>query len=99
MKKYNIYEVRTTETPIQGVMFRGRIRKFCLGKRIDALVENATDIEGAVRFAVVGDGRSSEIADYVRTIAADATVELVMEAVPNPVLSKLKVNDETRYNL
>ena len=97
--KWNIYEITPKDLPITGVMFRGRIRNFCLEKGINVLVENTTDIEDSVRFAVLDSSVVPAIKDYIHTIVNDAQIKLVMEQVPNPVLSKLKVNKEERYTL
>lgn len=37
---WDIYEIHTEETPINGVMLRGRIRKLWLEKWINILAEN-----------------------------------------------------------
>lgn len=95
---WDIYEIRT-ETPVIGVMFRGRIRKFCLEKDRNILIENTQDINNLVRFAVPANEEVEEIVTYIRTISPDAVAEQVLKAVPNPVLSKLKVNIEGRYKL
>jgi hypothetical protein len=43
---------------------------------------------------------SPEIVEtYLRSLADDIDIVLVQEKVPNPVLSKLKVNQEERYTL
>jgi len=97
--KWDIYEIKTETTPINGVMLRGRIRKFCLENSRNALVENTEDIENSVRFAIPTGEDSIEIEKYVLSVAPDANIEQVMKAIPNPVLSKLKVNLEDRYTL
>ena len=97
--KWDIYEIRAAETPITGVMFRGKIRKFCLEKGRNVLAENSTDVKGEVRFAVPTNEDASEIIEYIKSIIPDAVVEKVRENIPNPVNSKLKVNIESRYTL
>ena len=97
--KWDIYEIITESTAITGVKFRGRIRKFCLEKNRNALTENTVDIEKSVRFAIPNEEDPSDIISYIKKIAPDATVELVRENIPNPLLSKLKVNIEDRYTL
>ncbi len=52
MRSWDICEVNTDETPIKGVMLRGRIRKFAIKNNLDLLTENASDTENTVRFAV-----------------------------------------------
>lgn len=98
MLTWNIYEVTAGDTPIVGVMFRGRIRKLCLEKEIDVLVENAHD-QPKVRFAVLVGTDMYFIEEYVRSISKNAQINCVLENVKNPVLSKLKVNIEGRYTL
>ena len=97
--KWDIYEIKTKSTPTTGVMLRGRIRKFCLENKRNVLVENAQDIKESVRFAIPADEDSSIIQKYINKILSDASINLVEEDVPNPVLSKLKVNIEDRYTL
>lgn len=94
---WDIYTIRPTTDPITGVKFRGRLRKYCVGKQCNVLVENAQDEDGCVRFAVPTGSEVDHIKDYIASIAASATVELSEENVPNPVLSKLKVNILSRY--
>tara|TARA_Y100000310_G_C20494056_1_gene720658 strand:- start:425 stop:736 length:312 start_codon:yes stop_codon:yes gene_type:complete len=96
---WDIYEIKTESSPITGVMFRGRIRKFCLENNRNVLVENTQDIEKSVRFAIPSGEDPSKINEYLKTIISDVKVELVKESVPNPVISKLKVNIESRYTL
>ena len=95
---WDIYEIKS-EAPIVGVMFRGRVRKFCLEKGRNVLVENTQDVEQSVRFAVPSNENVEEIKNYIQTISSDASIEKVKSRVPNPVLSKLKVNTEDRYSL
>ncbi|HCX45032.1 TPA: hypothetical protein DGT35_00250 [Patescibacteria group bacterium] len=97
--KWDIYEIRTKSTPITGVMLRGRIRKFCLENKRNVLVENAQEIKESVRFAIPSGEDSSIIQKYINKILSDASINLVEEDIPNPVLSKLKVNVEDRYTL
>ena len=96
---WDIYEIRTESTPINGVMLRGRIRKFCLINNRNVLAENTEDIEKSVRFAVPTGEDVSQIIEFLNKLLPDATIELVRENVPNPVLSKLKVNIEDRYTI
>jgi hypothetical protein len=97
--KWDIYEIKTKLTPITGVMFRGRVRKFYVEKDRNILVENAMDIEKVVRFAIPSGEDPSDINKYVNKIAPDATIELIRRDIPNPLLSKLKVNIGDRYTL
>jgi hypothetical protein len=38
-----------------------------------------------------------KIKDFIQNLVPEATIEESLKNIPNPVLSKLKVNDETRY--
>lgn len=96
---WDIYEISTKETAINGVMFRGRIRKLGLEKKINILIENTQDVENGVRFAVLENTDVAAIENYVHSILEDAEIKLVEKSVANPVLSKLKVNIESRYEL
>ena len=80
-------------------MLRGRIRKFGLENNIDVLAENTEDTENGVRFATLDKGSGEWISEYVRLIIDNIEIKLVQENLSNPVLSKLKVNKEERYNL
>ncbi|MCD8494670.1 MAG: hypothetical protein LRY46_00905 [Candidatus Pacebacteria bacterium] len=87
---YTIYEIYSPTQPLHGVMFRGRIRKLCIEKNINVLVENAEDKDNVVRFAVLDPRDAIDITDYVMSITPDAEISLCLERVPNPILSKLK---------
>jgi len=97
--KWDIYEVQTGATPITGVMLRGRVRKFCLENNRNVLIENTQDSEKTVRFAVPAGENPSDINYYIKKILPDVKIELISENIPNPVLSKLKINIEDRYTL
>jgi len=60
---WDIYEIQTKETPIRGVMLRGRIRKLYLEKERNVLVENTQDKEKSVRFAIPSKEDPSLIVD------------------------------------
>ncbi|HEY1074701.1 MAG TPA: hypothetical protein VGE59_03330 [Patescibacteria group bacterium] len=94
-----VYEIQTESSVINGVMLRGRIRKLGLEKGFNVLVENAQDQENTVRFATLSKEDAETISTYIHSVINDASVSLVLESLANPVLSKLKVNIETRYNL
>jgi hypothetical protein len=97
--KWDIYEISSKLTPITGVMLRGRIRKLCIENRRNVLVENTEDIEKRVRFAVPSGENISIISEYLIKIIPDIKIEQVGRDIPNPVLSKLKLNIEKRYDL
>ena len=96
---WDIYEIQTEGSVINGVMLRGRIRKLGLEKQFNVLVENTQDAENGVRFAVLEETSAEQVSSYVHSILNDATVRRVAESVANPVLSKVKVNQESRYEL
>lgn len=97
--KCNIYDIKATTSSLNGVMLRGRIRKLGIEKNFNVLAENTEDRENGVRFAVISDLDANTVKDYLSTIADDIVVELVESSVRNPVLSKMKVNIESRYEL
>jgi len=97
--KWDIYEISSVSTNIEGVMLRGRIRKFALLNNINLLAENASDEEKKVRFAIIEDTDASKIINKIKEMIPDSEIKLIKQKVPNPVLSKLKVNLEERYTL
>lgn len=96
---WDIYEIATEKTEIHGVMLRGRIRKLGLQHGFNVLCENAIDAEKCVRFAVTSTQDAEKVTEYLHSIIPDVHVSLVLQHVVNPVLSKLKVNQEDRYTL
>ena len=94
---WDIYEIRSSLS-LQGVMLRGRLRKFANQQNINLLTEN--DEEGEmVRFAIIAGFDSAVFITFIQSIIADAIVTRVRENVSNPVLSKLKVNEDDRYTI
>ena len=96
---WDIYEISAKETELHGVKFRGRIRKFGLVNSINILAENTEDEEGKVRFAVLSGSDVTSIREFLKKLVPDVVVELKRADVRNPVLSKMKVNIESRYEL
>ena len=96
---WDVYEITTKGSSIQGVMFRGRIRKFALQNGITVLTENASDKENTVRFAVLAGESAEELERFIIGLVEDSQVELIQGDLRNPVLSKLKVNLEERYTI
>jgi len=94
---WDIYEITSVTQSITGVKCRGRLRKHAVELGVDLLVENATDVEGCVRFALISGTSVDDIRAYIRELFDDAAVECIEEEVMNPVLSKLKVNNPDRY--
>jgi acylphosphatase len=99
MYKWDIYEITTEQTSIQGVMFRGRIRKYALLNNINLLTENASDKENTVRFAIESGTNPDNIINFLKSIVSDTVVMLIEKELINPVLSKMKVNIESRYDI
>ena len=97
--KWRMYEVTADASSLNGVMLRGRIRKFGIEHGLNVLVENAEDKENGVRYAVMNANDGDQIGEYIRSVVFDARVTPVGENIVNPVLSKLKVNLEDRYTI
>ncbi len=96
---WDFYEIRSTDTPLHGIKLRGRIRKFTIENDISCLVENAEDEENVVRFALLAGADFNKINDFVETLVSGASITESLKNIPNPVLSKRKVNDHSRYEI
>ncbi len=98
--KWYIYEISSKEI-MQGVKFRGRIRKFGLLNNINVLAENVSKKDGnnKVRFAVLNKEDTEKVINFVKSIFPSAKVHLILSDIKNPVLSKLQVNKEERYQI
>ena len=97
---WKIYEI-TSKNDLQGVMFRGRLRKFATLNEINLLVENDEVDKNCVRFTVL-ISESEHISTIINFIKEKIDKEVNVRFVgdfQNPVLSKLKVNDENRYTI
>ncbi len=97
---WEVYEV-TSEKNLQGVMFRGKLRKFALGKEINLLVENDELNKNCVRYATLRQQNIDQavLVNYIKEkIDKDAQIKYI-GFFQNPVLSKLKVNEEKRYSI
>ncbi len=101
MLYWDIYQVNSATQNLIGVKFRGTVRKFAIENNFVLLAENAQDEENTVRFALVENTYEEkllqQITDFIRSIIADAEIKQVLDKVPNPILSKLKNNDVSRY--
>lgn len=101
MLYWDIYQVNSATQNLIGVKFRGTVRKFAIENDFVLLAENAQDEENTVRFALVENTYEEkllqQITDFIRSIIADAKIKQVLDKVPNPILSKLKNNDASRY--
>ena len=96
---WDIYEIRCDCKSLHGVKLRGRIRKFAIDNDITCLIENATDEENVVRFALIAASTAESLIRFIKDILSEAVVAESLKNVPNPVLSKLKVNDSSRYDI
>ena len=98
--EWDIYEVTNQTQPLKKVRFRGRIRKFCLQNKINVLVENAVDEENSVRFAVLHQNHAAQqIREFIERIIPGCKINLIKEKLQNPVMSKMKINLEERYEI
>ena len=96
---WRVYDISAETSSLNGIMLRGRIRKLGIEKGFNVLAENTEDRENGVRFAVLTEADADIIKSYLNTIANDISISLLESGVVNPVLSKLKVNIESRYQL
>ncbi len=94
---WNIYEVESSKNQLHGIKLRGTIRKFTIENNINCLVENASDKENVVRFALLEEKNLESLLSFINKLIPDAKITLVLNSIPNPVLSKVKVNDLNRY--
>ena len=96
---WRVYDISAETSSLNGVMLRGRIRKLGIEKGFNVLAENTEDRENGVRFAVLTESDADIVKSYLIAIADDISVNLLESNVINPVLSKLQVNIESRYQL
>ena len=94
---WDLYEISSPTEKLVGKMVRGRMRAYALEAEITLLVENSADRENAVVFALLHNQESARIESYIYSLFPDATIELLVKDLPNPVLSKAQVNIEERY--
>lgn len=101
MLYWDIYQVNSKTQNLIGVKFRGTVRKFAIENDSVLLAENAQDEENTVRFSLIENTYEpkllQQIIDFIRSIIPDAEIKQVLNKVPNPILSKLKNNDVSRY--
>lgn len=101
MLYWDIYQVNSKTQNLIGVKFRGTVRKFAIENDFVLLAENAQDEENTVRFSLIENTYEpkllQQIIDFIRSIIPDAEIKQVLNKVPNPILSKLKNNDVSRY--
>lgn len=96
---WDIYEIESEADALHGVMLRGRIRKFTIENDIVCLAENASDKDNTVRFALLANADPVRVVELVQKLIHGSKVSKVLESIKNPILSKLKVNDISRYSL
>ncbi len=96
---WDVYEISSEKSSLNGVMLRGRIRKLGIVHGFNVLVENTEDVPNRVRFAVLNSQDKELVVTYLISIVDDVRVSVVVEKCVNPVLSKVKVNVESRYEL
>ncbi len=80
-------------------MLRGRIRKLCLQNNINVLAENSADTPGELCFAVLENQDISIIKEYLKTLFEDIKIEPLTKQHPNPILTKIQLNFEDRYDI
>lgn len=96
---WDFYEIRSKGIALHGIKLRGRIRKFTIENDISCLMENASDEDNVVRFALIADSDPKAVSDFVKSLIPEAIITESLKNIPNPVLSKIKVNDPTRYEI
>lgn len=99
---WNIYTLHSASESLNGVMLRGRIRKFGLVNKIVVLAENAEDEENGVRIALLSDVSARDlpvVTEFLKRIIPDIQITEELREVGNPILSKIKCNDESRYTI
>lgn len=97
--KWDIYEISSESSKLEGVMLRGRIRKFATLNNMNLLVENASDKENVVRYAILSGDDNSRVSNKIKEMIKDSKTKIITKGVINPVLSKLKVNIDERYKI
>lgn len=75
------------------------MRKLALDQGVNLLAENASDKEDCVRFALLAGEDSVLFSTFLNEKFPGISVEIILSSVSNPVLSKIKVNDSTRYDV
>lgn len=99
---WNIYTLKSSKQNLNGVMLRGRIRKFGIKNNIVILAENTEDIENGVRIALLSnkaENQIGQISTFLKSIISDIEIVNELNFIQNPILSKLKCNDESRYEI
>ena len=97
--QWDLYEIHSSSVSLHGIKLRGRVRKFTIEKSITCTIENASDKENRVRFALISNSDPKIIIDFIKSILPEAEITESLKNISNPVLSKLKVNDISRYEI
>ena len=100
--KWNLYTLTSKTMNLNGVMLRGRIRKFGISNDITILTENTEDIKNAVRIALLYDKAEHQlpiVKEFIKNIIMDVEIIPELDSIKNPILSKIKCNDENRYSI
>ena len=71
---WNVYEISARESSLNGVMLRGRIRKYGLENSINVLTENTEDMENGVRYATLTHEEGEQISVYVRPASSKSQI-------------------------
>ncbi len=95
----DVYSVKSWTQSITWVMFRWRVRKYCLWIDQNIILDNSESWEEEVHFAIPTWESPEKIIEYINTIVPETTISLELTNIANPVVSKFKVNDESRYTL
>ena len=95
----DLYSVKSWTHPITWVMFRGRVRKYCLWIEQNIVLDNSESWEEEVHFGIPTWENPEKIIKYINSIVPETIISLEMTNIANPVVSKFKVNDESRYTL
>lgn len=96
---WDFYEIRSTSVVLHGIKLRGRIRKFTIENEITCLMENASDEDNVVRFALLADSDPKPVFKFIQSMVSEAIITESLRNIQNPILSKLKVNDSSRYEI
>lgn len=96
---WDLYEIQCGQGLLHNIKLRGRIRKFTIEHNIVCIVENAQDKENVVRFGLIAGSDTALVLEFIKSIMKEVSVVSCLKNVPNPVLSKLKVNDLSRYEI
>lgn len=99
--KGNVKRIASLETGKGKIS--SRMRKFAIKQGVNLLVENDQKSSKVIRVAVLeyewNQTISHQLRDFIKSIDGTVNISTELENVINPVLSKLKINDESRYEI